>query len=221
MKAHKPGSPLTGADLTGASEAREASAGAGIAAGVVALLRGALPRAIAEPAAPDAQPVDAAVSCPPWVAKDSVFLVQVFLYPPDAEQKAAVQAREADAAAEHHGTHSLPLDLPLGTRVDVRLEMPDLVVAEPDAILVWRGRPTASQFEVAVQAGTTGTDAIGRVRFAVAGIPVGTLRFKLKLAAAGTVAAATALREAEPVRYRRAFVSYSSEDRAEVIKRGC
>jgi hypothetical protein len=179
----------------------------------------ASPRAIAEPAAPDAQPVDAAVFCPPRVAKGSVFLVQVFLYPPGAEHEAAVQAHKIDAAAEHHGSYSLPLDLPLGTRVDVRLEMPDLVVAEPDAVLVWRGRPTANQFEVTVPAGATGEDAIGRVRFAVDGIPVGTLRFKLELRAAGTAAAATALREAEAVRYRRAFVSYSSQDRAEVLRR--
>ena len=177
------------------------------------------PRAIADPAARDAQPVDAAVFCPPRVAKGCIFLVQVFLYPPGAEHKAAVQARDADAAAEHRGTYSLPLDLPLGTRVDVRLEMQDLVVAEPDAILVWRGSPTANQFEVVVPAGTTGPETIGRVRFAVDGIPVGTLRFKLELAVAGSVAAATALREAEAVRYRRAFVSYSSQDRAEVLRR--
>jgi hypothetical protein len=179
----------------------------------------ASPRAIAEPAAPDAQPVDAAVFCPPRVAKGSIFLVQVFLYPPGTEHEAAVQAREADITAERRGTYSLPLDLPPGTRVDVRLEMPDLVVAEPDAILIWRGKPTANRFEVAVPADTTGANAIGRVRIAVDGIPVGTLRFKLELGAAGMMAAATAQCEAKAVRYHRAFVSYSSQDRAEVLRR--
>jgi TIR domain len=176
-------------------------------------------RAGADPVAPGAQPVDAAVFCPPRVAKGSVFLVQVFLYPPGAEHKTAVQARKADAAAERRGTYSLPLDLPSGTRVDVRLEMPDLVVAEPDGFLIWRGRPTTSQFEVTVPAGTPGTEAIGRVRFAVDGIPAGTLRFKIKLAAAGSKLAAMAQREIEAVRYRRAFVSYSSQDRGEVLRR--
>jgi hypothetical protein len=101
--------------------------------------------------------------------------------------------------------------------VDLRLEMPDLTVAAADAVLVWRGEPTASQFEVTVPVGMIAGDTIGRVRFAVGGIPVGTLRFKLELGAAGTAAAA--LREAEAVRYRRAFVSYCSRDRAEVLRR--
>jgi hypothetical protein len=113
---------------------------------------------------------------------------------------------------------ALPLDLPPNTRVDLRLEMPNLTVMEADAVLVWRGRPTAAQFEVTVPVAAPGTEAIGRVRFAVAGVPAGTIRFKVALAASGTVERA-ALPEAEAVRYRRAFVSYSSQDRAEVLRR--
>jgi len=168
--------------------------------------------------APGAEPVDAAVFCPPRVKKDSVFLVQVFLYPPGTEDKVDDQARKMDEAAEHRGTYSLPLDLPPNTRVDLRLEMPNLTVMEADAVLVWRGRPTAAQFEVTVPAAASGTEAIGRVRLAVAGVPAGTIRFKVALAASGTVERA-ALPEVEAVRYRRAFVSYSSQDRAEVLRR--
>jgi uncharacterized protein YjbI with pentapeptide repeats len=176
-------------------------------------------RAMADIVAPDAQPVDAAVFCPPRVTKGSTFLVQVFLYPPGVEREAAAQARETDPGAAHRGRYSLPLDLPPGTRVDVHLEMPGLVVPEPDAVLIWRGRPTANQFEVVVPAGMIAAEAIGRVRFAVAGVPVGTFRFKIEFGEEGSMRAATALREAEAVRYRRAFVSYSSEDRVEVLRR--
>jgi HEAT repeat protein len=167
---------------------------------------------------PGAEPVDTAVFCPPRVKKESVFLVQVFLYPPGAEDKVDDQARKMDEAAEHRGTYSLPLDLPPNTRVDLRLEIPNLTVTEADAVLVWRGRPTAAQFEVTVPAAAPGTEAIGRVRFAVAGVPAGTIRFKVALAASGTLERA-ALPEVEAVRYRRAFVSYSSQDRAEVLRR--
>src|SRR5205085_1332169 len=54
------------------------------------------------------------------------------------------QARKMDEVAEHRGTYSLPLDVPPNTRVDLRLEMPNLSVMEADAVLVWRGRPNAA-----------------------------------------------------------------------------
>jgi hypothetical protein len=170
------------------------------------------------PVAPDAEPVDAAVFCPREVVKDSVFLLQVFLYPPGAEVKVDDQARQMDAIADRRGTYSLPLDLPPNTRLDLRLEVPNLIVNEPDAVLIWHGRPTAAQFEVTAPATAPGTEAIGRIRFAVAGVPAGTLRFKIALARTGSVERG-ALREAEAVRYRRAFVSYSIQDRAEVLRR--
>jgi transposase-like protein len=58
------------------------------------------------------------------------------------------------------------------------LEMPNLVVEEADAVVVWRRVPTAMQFEVEVPNVAEPANAIGRVRFAVAGVPAGTLRFK-------------------------------------------
>jgi len=168
---------------------------------------------------PDAEPVDAAVFAPRQVVRDSVFLIQVFLYPPGADEKVDYQARKMDAIAERCGTYLLPFDLPRNTRVDLHLEVPNLIVIESDAVLIWRGRPTAAQFEVTAPATAPSTEAIGRIRFAVAGVPAGTLRFKITLVATGSAVERGALREVEAVRYRRAFVSYSMQDRAEVLRR--
>lgn len=189
-----------------------------------AVLPAVLPAAIresdpSEPSATGAEPVDTAVFCPPHAARNSVFLVQVFLYSPRTATQVCMQAREADETAERRGVFSLPLDLPLGTCVDLHLEIPGLVVAEPDAMLVWRGSPTAAQFEVAVPADAAGVQVIGRVRIAVAGVPSGTLRFQVTLTAVGTQPGAVEARELRARRYRRAFVSYSSQDRAEVLRR--
>jgi DNA-binding transcriptional MerR regulator len=166
---------------------------------------------------PDVDPVDAAVFCPPRLRTESRFLVQVYIYEPSAAAVATMQAREADAQAARRGTYSFPLDIPLGTRVDVRLEMEDLEIAETDAVIVWRGRITSTQFEVVVPATKLG-DTIGRVRFAVSGIPAGTLRFKVEVVAQ-EASVERAVCEANAVRYRRAFASYSSEDRLEVLHR--
>ena len=181
------------------------------------------------PPPPDAEPVDAAVFCPPTVARSSAFMVQVFLYPPAAAAEVAAEARQADPLAERRGTYALPMDLPRGTRVDLHLDMPGLGVAEPDAVLVWRGRRTVAQFEVAVpaapaapdpaMAATVAATVVGSVRIAVAGMPAGTLRFQVALSAAGTAASEADARALRARRYRRAFVSYSSKDRAEVLRR--
>lgn len=167
----------------------------------------------------DAEAVDTAVFCPPAVARSSVFMVQVFLYLPDKIAAVETEARQADEAARLRGRFSLPLDLPRGTRVDLHLEMPGLTIAEADAVLVWRGRQTVAQFEVGVPADVQGEKLVGSLRIAVAGMPKSTLRFQLALLATGAAQPDAAAREIDARSYRRAFVSYSSKDRGEVLRR--
>jgi hypothetical protein len=168
--------------------------------------------------APRTEPVDAAVFCPSTVGRATPFLAQVFLYPPAHAEVARAQAREADAVAERRGVLSLPLELPRGTRIDLRLEMPGLSVEEPDAALIWRGALAGAQFEVAVPADASLGTAVGRIRFSIAGVPAGTLRFQVTVAAVATCEAVHAA-EIAVRRYHRAFVSYASTDRAEVLRR--
>jgi hypothetical protein len=165
------------------------------------------------------EPVDVAVFCPSAVARGSVFLVQAFLYPPPDEATVSAEACMADSTAERRGTVSLPLDLPHGTRVDLHLEMAGLTTSEPDATIVWRGRAVAAQFDVSVPNAATGAQAIGRLRIAVEGVPTATLRFVVALAPADMPPAPPEVRQLYASRYRRAFVSYSSTDRAEVLRR--
>jgi hypothetical protein len=174
------------------------------------------------PAAPKhAEPperVDSAVFCPPTVGRAKSFLVQTFVYPPAQEDLARERAREADDEAARRGVFSLPADVPLGTRIDLHLEMPTLRVEEPDAAVTWRGTLASAQFDVAVPADAPLGAAIGRIRFAIAGVPAGTLRFQVTVAAEVTNEAARAA-EVGVRRYRRAFVSYASKDRGEVLRR--
>jgi hypothetical protein len=163
--------------------------------------------------------VDAAVFCPARVARDSVFLVQVFLYPPPAEAVVRADAQQRDPTGAKLGSYSLPIDVPRGTRIDVHLEMPKLAVEEADATLIWRGVPSAVQFEVNVPNVIEVPNAIGRVRFAVVGMPAGTLRFQVALTEPGSTPEAAEFHEVRAARYRRAFASYASQDRLEVLRR--
>jgi hypothetical protein len=179
----------------------------------------AAPRKLDNNVISETLPVDASVFSPSNINPGNKFLVQVFLYASGAEDVVISQAKEVDQDAKRRGTYSIPLDVPLNTRVDLRLEMDNLEVKEADAVLIWRGRPTASQFEVTVPAIISEAEVIGRVRFAVAGIPAGTLRFKIGIGASDVAAAPITPCEAKVERYHRAFVSYSSQDRAEVLRR--
>jgi hypothetical protein len=163
--------------------------------------------------------VDAAVYSPPKVARGSVFMVQVFLYSPSSVTIIQSEAHRRDPTALHLGGYSLPIDVPRGTRIHLHLEMPTLGIDEPDAVLVWRGAPTAAQFEVAVPADAVTPNVVGRVRFAIEGVPIGTMRFLVTLAASGTPVAPVTSIPSQSARYRRAFVSYSSEDRLQVLLR--
>lgn len=163
--------------------------------------------------------MDAAVFCPPRVARASVFLVQVFLYSPSTASIVESDAHRRDPTALQLGSYSLPIDVPFGTRVDLHLEMPTLGIDEPDAILVWRGAPTAAQFEVVVPADAVTPNVVGRVRFAIEGVPIGTLRFLVMLATPGTPVDLVKSVASQSARYRRAFVSYSSQDRLQVLLR--
>jgi hypothetical protein len=129
------------------------------------------------------------------------------------------EAQQRDPTAGKLGNYSLPLDVPRGTRIDVHLEMPLFRIEEADAVLVWRGWQTAVQFEVCVPDVVESPNAIGRVRFAIAAVPVGTLRFQVTLMTSGAADVPAEFRDAQAARYRRAFASYASEDRGEVLRR--
>ncbi len=208
-----------GAEPPAPAAAAQPAAAAAAAIPLPAGLPPTAARADRPPQPPEVPPVDAAVFCPPQVARASTFLVQVFLYPPAAAAAVAAEAQQNDPTAQSMARVSLPLDVPQGARVALRLDMPTLRVDEPDALLVWRGVASAAQFEVAVPAELAAHDAIGRVRLAVDGVPVGTLRFRLQLLPAGSRVQPAAAAAGQARRYRRAFVSYSSKDRAEVLRR--
>jgi hypothetical protein len=85
---------------------------------------------------------------------------------------------------------------------------------------VWRGEPEAVQF--GVRAGAAHGGVIGTVTVSRGEVPFGHVKFKLTVAAEP---AATGARDEEAraaqswARYRKAFISYASKDRDEVLKR--
>ena len=164
--------------------------------------------------------VDCSVFSPPAVACGDTFLVQVFVHLPEQAEIAKQQAKEFDSEAKQLGVRSLGVPIERGTALTFYLSIPKFDVDEPIQQLVWNGRAESVQFGVTVPADLAQKTVIGTITVSQNSVPLGHLKFKLSI----TPAAASTAKEPQPVGdaarvYKKAFVSYSSKDRQEVLKR--
>lgn len=115
------------------------------------------------------------------------------------------------------GQTTLGLELARSTRVDIMLDGGGLGVDEPIQSLIWRGRPAACQFVVAAPDDAAEGQHVLTARVLVGGVPLGRLAFTLAVDAAAAAEPPELTGDAAR-RYERAFLSYSSLDRPEVLK---
>jgi hypothetical protein len=144
--------------------------------------------------------------------------VQVFAHLPHHAPLLEEIAKQAAPDARKRGSTTLPTKIKRGAVLTFNLTMPELEIDEPSQSLIWRGRPDVVQFGVAVPKAFKPGDIIARVDVSKGTIPIGRLRFTVKIlteAAIPNIEAVTAKMR----RYEQAFISYSSKDRPEVLKR--
>lgn len=166
---------------------------------------------------PGGDPVDCTAFAPPEARPGDMLLVQVLAHLPGQAGQARALAEEVDAEARQRGSTSLALDVPLGARLDVHLRMPGLVVDDEVAVLIWRGRPASAQFGVAVPAGHPPQTVIATVTISQDRVPVGQIKFPLRVTAAAEARTAAPAGQAQA--FESFFASYASQDRPEVLKR--
>ncbi|MEW6207718.1 MAG: TIR domain-containing protein [Acidobacteriota bacterium] len=168
----------------------------------------------------DAQsdPVDCTVFSRSEAQQGESLFIQVFAHMP--EQAAAALAREFDSDAQRRGMTSLETEIRRGSRLTFHLSMPGVEIADPVQSLVWRGVPAAVQFEAIVSVNARVGTLIGTATISQDSVPIGHIKFKVKILAWDQLCLPE---EAAPVgesrAYRKAFISYASPDRAEVLKR--
>jgi len=170
------------------------------------------------PAQPILDEVDVSAFAPNRLRAGQTMLVQIYLHLVDHAQTVSDRARAADAQATLRGQTSLGLELERGTRVEVMLDAGGLDLDEPVQSLVWRGRPCACQFAVSAAAGAALGQRLLTARVLVAGVPLGRLAFSLTVVRADEGAAVSDLTGESAKRYTRAFLSYTSSDRPDVVR---
>ncbi|MBN3951726.1 MAG: toll/interleukin-1 receptor domain-containing protein [Nostoc sp. NMS7] len=164
--------------------------------------------------------VDCSVFSPSSVTPDDMFLVQVFVHLPEQVELAKHYAQQFDPDAKQLGAKSLGVPIQRGSELTFNLSIPKLEVDDPIQQLSWNGRADSIQFGVTVPADITQKTVIGTVTVSQNTIPLGHLKFKLSIIPSASSTSKNPQLVGEVARhYTKAFVSYSSKDRTEVLKR--
>lgn len=169
-----------------------------------------------------ADPVDCSVFAPASVMRGGWLIVQVFAHRPDQTEEAAGLAAELDEEARRRGFQSLQMEIERGTKLNVHIHLPGVDFDNRTLDILWLGRPTYVAFIARVPlVGTIGV-VIGSVTISREGVPLGSILFKIKIL--GDQQLKFTRMRLMPAgerarRYKRAFISYASPDRTEVLKR--
>lgn len=176
------------------------------------------------PAAPEVPPpprprridtVDFAVFGPPGVMRGQHQIIDVWAYSTadfDKVQALASQVQRAQILGRKVG-------LPVWREavIQLTLSMPGVDIPEASDRIVWNGEPTNASFVIAVPLDLAASELVGKVTLSVDGVPFGQLVFTLPIG--GSQRNDRVHYEREFRRIRKAFASYASAERADVLAR--
>jgi hypothetical protein len=179
------------------------------------------------PAFPDDIPpgpdeVICSVYAPRLAAPGDEVLVQAFAHLQEQEDEVATISAAADPGAAKVGSRPLSEQVAEGERLGFHLTLRGAEIDAPDQEFVWEREPLAAQFGVYFPETSQPRDAVGTVLVTKGGVPVGHVKFTLRVVTREQkdgAESAAAERLGGYRRYQRAFVSYASKDRERVLPR--
>ena len=181
-----------------------------------------------------ADPVDCTVFSPPSVARSDWLSVLVFVHRPDQHRETTALAHEIDQQAVQRAFKSLEVGIRPGSVVMFHIHVPGFEFPTTTERLVWPSRPVYVHFLGKARSETPVGTAIGNVTVSRDGVPVGSITFRVEIVAenqrpiaANALFPDTAAKRRRSLlpsgervrRYKKAFISYASKDRPEVLKR--
>ena len=162
--------------------------------------------------------VNCSVYAPGVAPRNTRFLVVVFFHLPEAASEADQLARVFDETLLKKAIKVLDLPLVNGDRLQARFVMEGAAIPEPTQSITWNGQTTSCEFEITIPGGYEGSAAIGTMLITIDSVPVGEIRFRMNIDNLAAPAFSQ-ISETYPAKYRHAFISYSTADRPEVLKR--
>lgn len=160
--------------------------------------------------------VDCSVFASTEAAPGGMFIVQVAAHLPAQADEARALALESDPAASRRGRTALATEIARGSQLSFELVIPGAAIDESEQLLTWDGRPETVSFFVT--APEQGKNLLAKVLISQDGAPIGQIKFAIALKA-DSLGVSSSTPTGEALRYRTAFASYASPDRAEVVRR--
>ncbi len=164
--------------------------------------------------------VEVAVFAPQQVVKGDAVLIQVFCYAIGMSDEARQQAVEYDEDAVRRGATTLSMPVKNGDRIQFHLSLIKVSIKNPIRELIWKSETSSVQYEVQIPKGYPMENLLGAVLISACGVPLGRIGFKLSVVRKPARVAKTVVSIGESAtKFRKAFVSYSSDDRTAVLAR--
>ena len=162
--------------------------------------------------------VDCSVYSPPAAQKGDDVFIQVWLHLPQLNEEVKAMAMEFDEDASQRAFQSLKVPLEKGEEISLVLETKGVELDEKVQHITWNGNIQSAQFIASIPEDFAKKIAIFTLRVFKGELPIGHVKFILKITAEAVAAVPQPI-GTEAKRYKKAFISYSSKDRNEVLKR--
>jgi hypothetical protein len=175
-------------------------------------------RAPGTPVEVERNSVDCTVFAPARVVRKQAGLLQVFLHAPEDQKQAKAAAGKFDPESKERGHRTLVLDAPIGATFAFDVYIEDFVFPERMDTLIWTGQPQSAAFRFKVPGNCKWGQHTGTVRISKDQMPIGIISFQIEVARDAPSLNRRPVGE-EARHYRACFCSYSSFDRAEMLKR--
>ena len=155
---------------------------------------------------------------PEAVCRDEEFIVAAFAHLPEQKEEVAEMARMIDDEIVKRAEKFLPLKVEQGNKIGFLLRVDGCSVDDPYQEFAWFGRTDSVEFGVEVPKDFAKRAAVAKIDISVNSIPVGNIKFRIKLDHIENINYSQQA-DTRAEKYKRAFISYASPDRAEVLRR--
>ncbi|HEX8734646.1 MAG TPA: TIR domain-containing protein [Pyrinomonadaceae bacterium] len=158
---------------------------------------------------------------PPEARAGESFVIQIFAHLIEQAEGLEEMAKALDEAARKHVAEKLKRKIKRGSTLAFKLTMPGLEASETEESAAWEGEPLEIQFIVSVPDNHLSGKRFGKVSVYENNEKIGTITFRIEILAreerqASAPPSEAALTPVPMSRKESAFVSYASEDKAEV-----
>jgi hypothetical protein len=155
------------------------------------------------------------VTSPAMLVPGTASVIDVWAHLERHRQEVLARAR-AEAGGDIRSKSKGGVEVARGSVLSVKLQVQDLLIDEPEDTILWQGEIGNATFAVRVPAGLEAGSRTGVASIFIGGLRIARLNFVVEIGSESKASGPLSTREE---RHRKAFASYASPDRDEVLGR--